>query len=54
LPAESDVRTIARFVQSVQYGMALLARDGIACAELQQVAGVAMLGFDAQVARARA
>jgi len=48
LPASTNVHALARFVQTVQNGMSILARDGASCAELEDVAHVAMLGFDAR------
>lgn len=50
LPAATDVRALARFTQTVQSGMSILARDGIGRAELEDVAYVSMLGWDARVA----
>lgn len=47
LPASVDVHTLARFVQTVQSGMSILARDGASRAELKAVAKTAMLGWDA-------
>lgn len=44
-----DIRGLARFVQSVQNGMSLLARDGAGPGELKAVAETAMLGWDARV-----
>ncbi|MFC3711093.1 TetR/AcrR family transcriptional regulator [Sphingoaurantiacus capsulatus] len=49
IPATVDTRALARFIQTVQYGMSLLARDGAGRAELEGVAAVAMLGWDARV-----
>ncbi|WP_370677251.1 TetR/AcrR family transcriptional regulator [Pleomorphomonas sp. PLEO] len=46
IPASTDVHALARFVQSVQNGMSILARDNVCCAELKSVADVAMLGWD--------
>lgn len=54
LPESIDVQALARFVQTVQYGMSVLARDGVSRAELEAVAAVAMLGWDAKVADATA
>jgi AcrR family transcriptional regulator len=51
IPASTDIRALARFVQTVQNGMSILARDGASCAELEGVAQVAMLGWDARTAR---
>jgi AcrR family transcriptional regulator len=44
-----DIHALARFVQTVQNGMSLLARDGASRAELEAVAETAMLGWDARV-----
>jgi hypothetical protein len=44
-----DVVRLARFLQTVQSGMSIRARDGADRAELQAVADVAMLGWDAVV-----
>lgn len=49
LPASIDVHGLARFVQTVQSGMSILSRDRASHAELQAVAQVAMLGWDARV-----
>lgn len=46
IPASTDVHALARFVQTVQSGMSILARDGASRAELMSVAEVAMLGWD--------
>lgn len=48
IPASVDVHALARFVQTVQNGMSILARDGASRAELEAVAQVAMLGWDAR------
>jgi AcrR family transcriptional regulator len=48
LPAETDVHALARFVQTVQSGMSILARDGATREELEAVAQVAMLNFNAR------
>lgn len=48
-----DIHALARFVQTVQNGMSLLARDQATRAELEAVAETAMLGWDAQVHRDR-
>ncbi len=48
LPASLDIRALARFVQSVQSGMSILARDGASRAELEAAARIAMLGWDAR------
>lgn len=49
LAADADVRKLARFVQTVQSGMSILARDGATRAELEGVAEVALMGWDARV-----
>ena len=49
LSASLDVHALARFVQTVQNGMSILARDGASRAELESVARVAMLGWDARI-----
>lgn len=49
IPDTVDVHGLARFVQSVQNGMSVLARDGITRAELERIAETAMLGWDARV-----
>lgn len=51
IPAEVDVHALARFVQSVQNGMSVLARDGATRAELESIAEIAMMGWDARVGR---
>lgn len=50
LPAEVDIDGLARFVQAVQAGMSILARDGASRDDLEAVAGVALQGWDARVA----
>ncbi|RVT95959.1 TetR/AcrR family transcriptional regulator [Rhodovarius crocodyli] len=45
LPEATDVTALARFYQTVQSGMSLLARDGAGRAELEQVARLAMVRF---------
>ena len=45
LPASTDVTALARFYQTVQSGMSVLARDGAGRAELEQVARLAMARF---------
>lgn len=47
-----DVATLARFLQTVQSGMAIRARDGATRAELQGVAELAVAGWDSMVALA--
>lgn len=51
IPATVDVHALARFVQSVQNGMSVLARDGAMRAELESIAEIAMMGWDARVGR---
>ena len=46
IPEGVDARSLARFVQDVQSGMSTLARDGVDREELEQVARVAMHGWD--------
>ena len=52
IPASTDLHALARFVQTVQNGMSILARDGVSCAELEAVADVAMAGWDVRTAKA--
>jgi AcrR family transcriptional regulator len=47
VPASVDVHALARFVQTVQNGMSILGRDGARRGELEAIAQVAMLGWDA-------
>lgn len=49
IPATVDVHALARFVQSVQNGMSVLARDGVTRAELESIAEIAMMGWDTRV-----
>lgn len=49
LPPSVDIAKLARFLQTVQSGMSIRARDGARQAELEDVAQVAMLGWDAVV-----
>ncbi|WP_420145295.1 TetR/AcrR family transcriptional regulator [Sphingobium sp.] len=44
-----DVHALARFVQAVQNGMSVLARDGASLEDLKAVAETAMLGWDARI-----
>lgn len=53
LPASIDARALARFIQTVQNGMSILARDGAGCEELEAVADVAMSGWDARIERTK-
>lgn len=48
LPAGADVEALARFVQTIQSGMSILARDGATREELEAVAQVAMRSFPAR------
>jgi len=47
LPASADVNALARFVQTLQNGMSILARDGARRQELEAVTDVAMAAWDA-------
>jgi AcrR family transcriptional regulator len=49
IAASTDLHSLARFVQTVQAGMSILARDGAGTAELSEVAELAMLGWDARL-----
>lgn len=49
LPGSLDLAHLARYVQTVQSGMAIRARDGASREELQAVAGIAMAAWDAMV-----
>ncbi len=46
LPAATDLRGLARFVQSIQNGMSLLARDGAPRSELEAAARIALMSWD--------
>ncbi|WP_445680889.1 TetR/AcrR family transcriptional regulator [Radicibacter daui] len=48
IPATVDIHALARFVQTVQNGMSILARDGVERRELESVAELAMAGWDAR------
>jgi AcrR family transcriptional regulator len=48
IPASTDIHGLARFMQTVQNGMSILARDGASRSELESVAEVSMLGWDAR------
>lgn len=50
IPAATDRRALARFVQTTQAGMSILARDGATGPELQAVADIAMQGWNARLA----
>ncbi|MBN6151578.1 TetR/AcrR family transcriptional regulator [Xanthomonas sp. AmX2] len=49
MPDSTDVHALARFVQTVQNGMSILARDGASRTELEDVARVAMLAWEARI-----
>jgi len=49
IPASVDLDALARFVQIIQNGMSLQARDGATRAELEAVAQLAMRGWDGLV-----
>jgi AcrR family transcriptional regulator len=49
LPTSLDLPHLARYVQTVQSGMAIRARDGASREELQSVARIAMAAWDAMV-----
>lgn len=49
IPRSIDLHALARFVQTVQYGMSVLARDGATRDELEAVAETTMLGWDARM-----
>lgn len=49
ISASTDIHALARFIQTIQSGMSILARDGATQAELESVAQVAMMGWDARV-----
>ena len=46
IAASADIHALARFVQAIQAGMSILARDGASRTELEDMVGVAMLGWD--------
>jgi AcrR family transcriptional regulator len=48
-----DVPGLARFVQNIQSGMSILARDGTGREDLELVARIAMLGWDGFVSPSR-
>lgn len=52
IPVAVDRPALARFIQTTQAGMSILARDGATGAELQAVADIAMAGWDARIAAA--
>ncbi|WP_420141663.1 TetR/AcrR family transcriptional regulator [Sphingomonas sp.] len=49
IPASVDAHALARFVQAVQNGMSVLARDGVELSDLTAVAETAMLAWDARL-----
>jgi AcrR family transcriptional regulator len=51
IPASVDAHALARFVQTLQNGMSILARDGASRAELEAVTEVAMMGWDMRCRR---
>jgi AcrR family transcriptional regulator len=53
IPSGLEARALARFVQAVQNGMSILARDGASRADLTAVAEVSMSGWDAFVSGPR-
>lgn len=52
IPVSTDIHALARFIQTVQNGMSILARDGASRSELEAVAELAMLGWDTRTADA--
>lgn len=50
ISTSTDINALARYVQTVQNGMSILARDGVCCEELRSVAEAAMLSWDAYTA----
>lgn len=50
LPVTADTTKLARFVQTVQSGMAIRARDGADRAELESVAEITLAGWDRMTA----
>lgn len=51
IPASVDVPALARFVLTVQNGMSLQTRDGASREDLEAVARLTMLGWDAHLGR---
>jgi AcrR family transcriptional regulator len=47
IPASTNIHGLARFVQALQNGMSILARDGAMREELEAATDVAMAGWDA-------
>lgn len=50
VPAATDTHALARFIQTIQNGMSILARDGAGRTDLEAVAELAMAGWDARTA----
>lgn len=50
VPAATDIHALARFIQTIQNGMSVLARDGAGRTDLEAVAELAMAGWDARTA----
>ena len=48
-PASTDIHALGRFVQTVQNGMSILARDGANREELEAVAQLALLAWDSRM-----
>lgn len=53
IPASVDGHALSRFIQTNQNGMSILARDGVNRAELEAVADMTMLGWDAYINNAK-
>jgi len=51
IPPSIDTHELARFVQTIQSGMSILARDGASRPELEAVASIAMAAWDARMQR---
>lgn len=49
LTASTDTHSLARFVQAVQNGMSIIARDGASRSELEATAQIAMLAWYARI-----
>jgi hypothetical protein len=47
IAGSADIHALAQFVQTVQAGMSILARDGATRSELEDMVGIAMSGWDA-------
>jgi AcrR family transcriptional regulator len=48
IASATDIHALARFVQTVQSGMSILARDGATREEFEGIIEIAMLGWDAR------